>query len=112
MTQDVLEAESALLLLAAQKNDINGLHLLATETNGENDDHVKTYHQQNGKCMFREKRCKGSKSVVGFLHSEKQINGNESVIDVCKWNSEMDHPTWKNDDHERVGHNPVVLRIK
>ena len=112
MTEDVLEAKSILLLLAAQKNDINGLYLLATETNGENDDHIKTHHQQSGKFVFREKRRKGSESVVGFLHSEKQINGNESIINVCKWNSEVHHPTWKNEDHERVGHNPAVLRIK
>ena len=33
-------------------------------------------------------------------------------INVCKWNSESDHPVWKNDDHERVGYTPVVLQIK
>ena len=72
LTDDVLEAESALLLLAAQKNEINGLYLLTAETNGENNDHVKTYDQLNGNCIFKEKKHKGSQSVVGFLHSKKK----------------------------------------
>ena len=72
LTDDVLEAKSAPLLLAAQKNEINGSHLLTAETNGENNDHIKTYDQLNGNCIFKEKKHKGSQSVVGFLHSKKK----------------------------------------
>ena len=43
---------------------------------------------------------------------KKKSNGNQAMINVCKWNSESDHPVWKNDDHERVGCTPVVLQIK
>ena len=47
-------------------------------------------------------------SLDSSIPKIKWTNG----INVCKWNSESDHPVWKNDDHERVGYTPVVLQIK
>ena len=71
---NVLNAKSALLLLAARNSDVNGLHLLTAESNGENDDHIMTCHQQNGNCLSREKRHNGSESVIGFLHSKNKTD--------------------------------------
>ena len=71
---NVLNAKSALLLLAARNSDVNGLHLLTAESNGENDDHIMTCHQQNGNCLSREKRHNGSESVIGFLHSKNAMD--------------------------------------
>ena len=60
----------------------------------------------------KKKNTKVLNQLLDSSIRKKKINGNQETINVCKWNSEVDHPVWTNDDHEKVGHNPIVLRIK